>query len=169
MFRKRLLALLSLLMLLASLGLSVQPAYAAGTARITIRDINNVIKCQAVTPNTCTFNSLITGNFYTITLDDANGGLLSHADLIAGRDANKWALNGYAVNYQGGVAPTCVYTANSTRWGVNCNSLSPYPNTIQSVFLYGYPASSATDDTGRGIVRQNGGTPTLVNLAYQTL
>jgi hypothetical protein len=152
-----------------SLALFIQPAYAAGTARITIRDINNVIKCQATAPNTCTFNSLITGNFYTITLDDANGNLLSHADLIGGNNANLWYWHGYAVNYQGGTAPTCTYTATSTRWQASCNSGVGFPNTIQSVFLYGYPVSSATDDNGKGSVRQNGVSPSVVNLLYQTL
>lgn len=161
--------LIPALAVLFALLLSAIPAHAAvPTARITIRDINNVIKCQAVAPNTCTFNSLITGNFYTITLDEANGGLLSNVDLIGGRDATKWALNGYAVNYQGGTAPTCTYTATTTRWGVLCN-MANNANLIQSVFLYGYPASSATDDSGRGIVRQSGINPSLVYVAYQTL
>lgn len=164
--KKKLAGVLSLVFVV--LALTVQPAYAAGTARITIRDINNVIKCQAVSPNTCTFNSLITGNFYTITLDDANGQLLSHADLIGGDNVNLWASHGYAVNYQGGTAPTCTYTATSTRWQAAC-SMAGNVNAIQSVFLYGYPASSATDDNGKGLVRQSGINPSVVNLLYQTL
>lgn len=163
--RKKIFGILSILAV--AFAFASTPVYAATTtAKVVVRDITTSTDvCVAVSPTSCTYNSLNPAHFYTITMSNNAGSNMSHVTLIGGHNANLWVSSGWYVNWNT-AEPSCTYTATGTAWNVICDSGSA--NNIISVTLYGYPNSSATDDWGRGIGDRTDTAQSAVDYFYQT-